>query len=112
MYIYKVHSPIYFNVLEDINYLATLLIRDKLKVRLKNWQILTVSRWEREQKGNKNEQLLHTNVERWLQNVCADRAYIYVYIHIYIYSKKQSSGKKTEKYLTDDVVEAQWLVSE
>ena len=36
MYIYKVHFPIYFNVLEDINYLATLLIRDKLKVRLKN----------------------------------------------------------------------------
>lgn len=32
---------------------------------------------------------------------------IYVYIHIYIYSKKQSSEKKTEKHLTDDVVEAQ-----
>ena len=32
---------------------------------------------------------------------------IYVYIYIYIYSKKQSSEKKTEKHLTDDVVEAQ-----
>ena len=33
--------------------------------------------------------------------------YICIHTYIYIYSKKQSSGKKTEKYLTDDVVEAQ-----
>ena len=33
--------------------------------------------------------------------------YMYTYIYIYIYSKKQSSEKKTEKHLTDDVVEAQ-----
>lgn len=32
---------------------------------------------------------------------------IYMYTYIYIYSKKQSSEKKTEKHLTDDVVEAQ-----
>ena len=33
--------------------------------------------------------------------------YMYTYIYIYTYSKKQSSEKKTEKHLTDDVVEAQ-----
>ena len=33
--------------------------------------------------------------------------YTYIYIYIYIYSKKQNSEKKTEKHLTDDVVEAQ-----
>ena len=36
-----------------------------------------------------------------------EHIYMYTYIYIYIYSKKQSSEKKTEKYLTDDVVEAQ-----
>ena len=36
-----------------------------------------------------------------------EHIYVYIHIYIYIYSKKQSSEKKTEKHLTDDVVEAQ-----